>query len=67
MSRHRDVRIRLQVASARRARVAAAGASGAQVYLDGEVRRVFAGIDIDVGELLLARSLGVGADLPIGD
>jgi len=29
-----------------------------QVYLDGEVRRVFVGIDVDVSELLLARSLG---------
>jgi len=29
-----------------------------QVYLDGDVRRVFCGIDVDVGELLLARSLG---------
>lgn len=30
-----------------------------EVYLDGEVRRVLFGIDIDVGELLLARHLGV--------
>jgi hypothetical protein len=40
-----------------------------QVYLDGEVRRVFVGIDIDIGELLLARSLGVDgviAHHPIG-
>jgi hypothetical protein len=40
-----------------------------QVYLDGEVRRVFVGIDIDVSELLLARSLGVDgviAHHPIG-
>ena len=40
-----------------------------QVYLDGEVRRVFVGIDVDVGELLLARSLGadgVIAHHPIG-
>ena len=40
-----------------------------EVYLDGEVRRVFVGIDIDVGELLLARTLGadgVIAHHPIG-
>jgi hypothetical protein len=40
-----------------------------QVYLDGEVRRVFVGIDVDVGELLLARALGadgVIAHHPIG-
>jgi hypothetical protein len=40
-----------------------------QVYLDGEVRRVFVGIDIDVGELLLAKTLGadgVIAHHPIG-
>ena len=40
-----------------------------QVYLDGEVRRVYVGIDIDVGELLLAQRLGVDgviAHHPIG-
>jgi putative NIF3 family GTP cyclohydrolase 1 type 2 len=40
-----------------------------EVYLDGEVRRVFAGIDIDVGELFLARELGadgVIAHHPVG-
>ena len=40
-----------------------------QVYLDGDVRRVFVGIDVDVAELLLARSLGadgVIAHHPIG-
>src|SRR5207302_4323509 len=40
-----------------------------QVYLDGEVRRVFVGIDVDVSELLLARALGadgVIAHHPIG-
>jgi putative NIF3 family GTP cyclohydrolase 1 type 2 len=40
-----------------------------QVYLDGEVRRVFVGIDVDIGELLLARSLGADgiiAHHPIG-
>jgi putative NIF3 family GTP cyclohydrolase 1 type 2 len=40
-----------------------------QVYLDGEVRRVFVGIDVDVGELLLARALGadgVIAHHPVG-
>ena len=40
-----------------------------QVYLDGEGRRVFVGIDVDVSELLLARSLGVDgviAHHPIG-
>jgi putative NIF3 family GTP cyclohydrolase 1 type 2 len=39
------------------------------VYIDGEVRRVFVGIDVDLGELLLARSLGadgVIAHHPIG-
>jgi len=40
-----------------------------EIYLDGDVRRVFVGIDIDVGELLLARQLGadgVIAHHPIG-
>jgi putative NIF3 family GTP cyclohydrolase 1 type 2 len=40
-----------------------------QVYVDGDVRRVFFGIDVDLGELLLARSLGadgVIAHHPIG-
>jgi len=40
-----------------------------QVFLDGDVRRVFVGIDVDLGELLLARSLGaegVIAHHPIG-
>ena len=40
-----------------------------QVYLDGEVRRVFVAIDVDVGELLLARQLGADgiiAHHPIG-
>lgn len=40
-----------------------------EVYLDGDVHRVFVGIDVDVGELLLARSLGadgVIAHHPIG-
>jgi putative NIF3 family GTP cyclohydrolase 1 type 2 len=40
-----------------------------EVYLDGDVRRVFVGIDVDVGELLLARTLGadgVIAHHPIG-
>jgi putative NIF3 family GTP cyclohydrolase 1 type 2 len=40
-----------------------------QVYLDGEVRRVFAGIDVDLGELWLARELGadgVIAHHPVG-
>jgi hypothetical protein len=40
-----------------------------EVYLDGEVHRVLFGIDIDVGELLLARELrldGVIAHHPIG-
>src|SRR5438067_12385534 len=30
-----------------------------QVYLDGDVRRVYVAIDVDVGELLLAQRLGV--------
>ena len=30
-----------------------------QIYLDGDVQRVLFGIDIDVGELLLAREIGV--------
>ena len=40
-----------------------------QVYLDGEVRRVYVGIDVDVAELLLARTLGVDgviAHHPVG-
>src|SRR5205823_13675658 len=40
-----------------------------EVYLDGDVRRVFVGIDVDLGELLLARTLGadgVIAHHPIG-
>lgn len=40
-----------------------------EVYLDGDVRRVFVGIDVDVAELLLARGLGadgVIAHHPIG-
>lgn len=43
--------------------------SDSEVYLDGEVRRVYVGIDIDVGELLLARTLGVDgviAHHPVG-
>ena len=43
--------------------------SDSQVYFDGEVRRVFVGIDVDVSELLLARDLGVDgviAHHPIG-
>jgi|ERR1700682_1732604 len=40
-----------------------------QVYLDGEVRRVYVGIDVDVAELLLAKALGVDgviAHHPVG-
>jgi len=40
-----------------------------EVYLDGEVRRVYVGIDIDVADLLLARTLGVDgviAHHPVG-
>jgi hypothetical protein len=40
-----------------------------QVYLDGEVHRVYVGIDVDVAELLLAKTLGVDgviAHHPIG-
>jgi hypothetical protein len=40
-----------------------------EVYLDGDVRRVLVGIDVDVGELLLAKSLGVDgviAHHPVG-
>jgi len=40
-----------------------------EVYLDGEVRRVYVGIDIDVAELLLAKTLGVDgiiAHHPVG-
>jgi hypothetical protein len=43
--------------------------SDSEVYLDGEVRRVYVGIDIDVAELLLARALGVDgviAHHPVG-
>jgi putative NIF3 family GTP cyclohydrolase 1 type 2 len=50
-----------------------AGCSGtppdSEVYLDGEVRRVYVGIDIDVAELLLAKTLGVDgviAHHPVG-
>lgn len=47
----------------------AATPADSEVYLDGDVRRVLFGIDIDVGELLLARELeldGVIAHHPIG-
>jgi hypothetical protein len=40
-----------------------------EVYLDGEVRRVYVGIDVDIAELLLARALGLDgviAHHPIG-
>lgn len=40
-----------------------------EVYLDGEVHRVYVGIDIDVAELLLAKTLGVDGVIghhPIG-
>lgn len=40
-----------------------------EVYVDGDVHRVFAGIDVDLGELFLARELGadgVIAHHPIG-
>ncbi len=40
-----------------------------QVYVDGEVRRVLVGIDVDVGELLLAHTLGLDgviAHHPVG-
>ena len=40
-----------------------------EIYLDGEVRRVFVGIDVDVAELLLAKALGLDgviAHHPIG-
>ena len=40
-----------------------------EVYIDGDVRRVFAGIDVDLGELFLARELGADgiiAHHPIG-
>lgn len=40
-----------------------------EVYLDGEVRRLFVGMDVDIAELLLARELGadgVIAHHPIG-
>jgi putative NIF3 family GTP cyclohydrolase 1 type 2 len=40
-----------------------------EVYLDGDVRRVYVGIDVDVAELLLAKSLGadgVIAHHPVG-
>jgi len=43
--------------------------SDSQVYVDGEVRRVLFGIDVDVGELLLAKMIGVDgviAHHPIG-
>lgn len=40
-----------------------------EVYIDGDVRRLFAGIDVDIGELMLARELGadgVIAHHPVG-
>ena len=37
----------------------AATPADSEVYLDGEVRRVLFGIDVDIGELLLARQLGL--------
>lgn len=40
-----------------------------QVYVDGDVRRVLFGVDVDVGELLLARTIGVDgviAHHPVG-
>lgn len=64
-----DVRLSEIMAMANRLAGCHETAPDSQVYLDGEVRRVFAGIDIDVGELLLARSLGVDgviAHHPIG-
>jgi putative NIF3 family GTP cyclohydrolase 1 type 2 len=41
-----------------------------QVYVDGQVRRVLFGIDVDLGEILLARALGVDgviAHHPVGN
>jgi hypothetical protein len=64
-----DVRLSEIMAMANRLAGCHETAPDSQVYLDGEVRRVFAGIDIDIGELLLARSLGVDgviAHHPIG-
>jgi hypothetical protein len=40
-----------------------------QVYVDGEIQRVLFGIDVDIGELLLARELGLDgviAHHPVG-
>src|SRR4029077_1467670 len=40
-----------------------------EVYVDGEVRRVYVGIDIDIAELLLAKTLGLDGVIghqPIG-
>ena len=64
-----DVRLSEIMAMANRLAGCAETPADSQVYLDGEVRRVYVGIDIDVGELLLAQRLGVDgviAHHPIG-
>src|SRR5204862_8174336 len=64
-----DVRLSEIMAMANRLAGCAETPADSQVYLDGEVRRVYVGIDIDVGELLLAQRLGVDgviAPHPIG-
>ena len=64
-----DVRLSEIMAMANQLAGCSATPPDSQVYLDGEVRRVFVGIDVDVGELLLARSLGLDgviAHHPIG-
>src|SRR5205823_12210578 len=53
-----DVRLSEIMAMANRLAGCAETPADSQVYLDGEVRRVYVGIDIDVGELLLAQRLG---------
>src|SRR5205823_7784164 len=64
-----DVRLSEIMAMANRLAGCAETPADSQVYLDGDVRRVYVGIDIDVGELLLAQRLGVDgviAHHPIG-
>src|SRR5207249_11706773 len=64
-----DVRLSEIMAMANRLAGCAETPADSQVYLDGEVRRVYVGIDIDVGQLLLAQRLGgdgVVAQHPIG-
>lgn len=63
------VRLSAIMALANRLAGCAQTPADSEVYLDGEVHRVFAGIDVDLGELFLARQLGadgVIAHHPVG-